>query len=155
LDQGSKLLVRMWMLPGDVIRLFDGDLIWLVFVLNPGLAFGIRLLPPVVLTGIALLAALGLGVYLYLHPLLPLRQGMPLTLIMGGALGNMIDRLAIGQVVDFLSVDMPDFIMIRWPAFNVADSAVSVGVVFLVILSLFSRQRWGELKPEGTESVDE
>ena len=141
LDQLSKLLVRTLLVPGGIVRLFDSDLVWLVYVLNPGLAFGIRLLPPIVLTLVALVASMGLGIYLYSRPFIPVRLGLPLALIMGGAVGNMIDRLFIGQVVDFLSVDMPDFIMLRWPAFNVADSAVSVGVVSLVVFSIFSRQR--------------
>jgi len=56
---------------------------------------------------------------------------------MGGAIGNTIDRLLYGYVIDFIDVDLPDWLMERWPVFNVADSAVSVGVTLLLIVMLF------------------
>lgn len=56
-----------------------------------------------------------------------------LALVLGGAIGNLYDRLTLGYVVDFLSFHINDLI---WPAFNVADSAISVGVVFLLINNL-------------------
>ncbi len=63
---------------------------------------------------------------------------LALTLVLAGALGNLIDRVAYGHVIDFL-----DFYVGRWhwPAFNVADSAISVGAVLLVAHSLFAPRR--------------
>ena len=52
-------------------------------------------------------------------------------------MGNLIDRFFWGKVVDFIDVDFPDFIMSRWPVFNAADSAVTVGMCLLVIYILF------------------
>jgi len=141
LDQFSKFIVRYYLPRDEIIRLFDGDLIWLVFITNPGLAFGIRIIHPVILTVIAFIAAAGLGIFLFRTSSVPYRQGIPFALVMGGAIGNMIDRLIIGEVVDFISVDMPDFIMSRWPVFNVADSAVSIGVACLIFFALFIRDR--------------
>jgi signal peptidase II len=64
--------------------------------------------------------------------------GLGLALVLGGAIGNLIDRLAYGHVVDFLLVYYDDF---YWPAFNVADSAISVGVTFIIIDSLFLERK--------------
>jgi len=56
--------------------------------------------------------------------------GVPLTLVLGGALGNLVDRISSGRVVDFIDVYYRHW---HWPTFNVADSAISVGVVLLLI----------------------
>jgi signal peptidase II len=64
------------------------------------------------------------------------RLAIALALILGGALGNLIDRLLLGHVVDFLDVYYADW---HWPAFNIADSAISAGAVLMVIDSLFGR----------------
>ena len=141
LDQLTKLLVLNYMPHDEIIRLFNGDLIWLVFVQNPGIAFGIRIIPPIVLAVISFVAATALGIYIYRNPLLPYKYGLPFAFIMGGAIGNLIDRIIFGKVTDFISVDFPDFIMHRWPVFNVADSAVSIGAVCLVLATFFTRDQ--------------
>jgi len=63
------------------------------------------------------------------------------TLIIAGACGNILDRFIWGAVVDFIDIDIPDinlpfYHLSRWPAFNIADSAISVGIVILLIYSL-------------------
>jgi signal peptidase II len=55
---------------------------------------------------------------------------MGLTLILGGAIGNLVDRLFLGYVVDFLSLHIDD--IFYWPAFNIADSAITLGVILLI-----------------------
>jgi signal peptidase II len=55
---------------------------------------------------------------------------MGLTLVLGGAIGNLVDRLFLGYVVDFVSLHIDD--VFYWPAFNVADSAISLGVILLI-----------------------
>ena len=55
---------------------------------------------------------------------------MGLTLVLGGAIGNLVDRLFLGYVVDFVSLHIDD--VFYWPAFNVADSAISLGVIILI-----------------------
>ncbi len=135
LDQFTKYLATIYLQGEGILRVMDSDLIWLVFVQNPGTAFGMRFLPPTVLLIISVVASIGLASYLFRNSLLTIQIGVPLSMILGGAIGNMTDRVLNGRVVDFLSVDFPDFIMSRWPTFNVADSAISVGVVILFILS--------------------
>ena len=117
----------------------------LVYVLNPGAAFGFlaeasETFRYVFFTGITVLAA-GLIVY-YLVKSGPrnLMLVTSLTLIFGGAVGNLFDRLRFGAVVDFL-----DFYVrgAHWPAFNVADSAITIGAILMIwemILNRKSRQ---------------
>ena len=62
------------------------------------------------------------------------RNAAPLALIIGGAIGNVIDRLRLGYVIDFIDVYYGQW---HWPAFNIADSAISVGAVGLILISLF------------------
>lgn len=61
-----------------------------------------------------------------------------LSLVLGGALGNVIDRLRFGAVVDFLDFHLAGW---HWPAFNVADTAISVGVILLLLQQLFAHER--------------
>ena len=75
-----------------------------------------------------------LGVWLYRTD--RLRPALSLGLIIGGALGNLVDRLRFGAVADFL--DFHAF-GVHWPAFNIADSAITVGAVVLILDSLFDR----------------
>jgi signal peptidase II len=62
---------------------------------------------------------------------------VPLSLILGGAIGNLIDRLYLGHVIDYIQVWLGSY---PWPAFNVADAAISVGVVLLVVTSFIGKQ---------------
>ena len=66
------------------------------------------------------------------------RSAMPLALVIGGAIGNLIDRLRIGHVTDFIQVYYQQW---TFPAFNIADSAISVGAVLLVWFGLFARHK--------------
>ena len=75
-----------------------------------------------------------------------------LALVLGGALGNLWDRLTLGYVVDFLDVyyhDAATYKTMHWPAFNIADSAISIGAVMLIIDAFFSSNR--EDKEEKTK----
>jgi signal peptidase II len=64
------------------------------------------------------------------------RSALPLALVIGGAIGNLIDRLRIGHVTDFIQVYHGEWV---FPSFNVADSAISVGATLLIVFSLFGR----------------
>ena len=66
---------------------------------------------------------------------------LALSLVIGGAVGNLIDRLWLGHVVDFIQLYYKSF---YWPAFNIADSAITVGAVLLVWDSLFAHKRQSE-----------
>jgi signal peptidase II len=87
--------------------------------------------------GLVLLTAVALAVIAYVFGRDPERRGMWVAagLLAGGALGNLIDRLRLGRVTDFIEVYHQQW---SWPAFNVADSAISVGATLLVLFGLFA-----------------
>jgi len=85
-------------------------------------------------TGLASVVTLVLIVWLLRLPANEKLTGAALGLIIGGAIGNLVDRINLGYVVDFLDVYYRDWL---WPAFNLADSAITCGVVLLLIDGLF------------------
>lgn len=134
LDQWSKGWVLASLAPGDVrsyTRFFD-----LVLAFNRGAAFSLLADQPGWQHGFFVTLALAVsGVIVWLlarhrHETL-FCSG--LGLILGGAVGNLIDRLQIGAVVDFLSFHAGDW---YWPAFNVADSAITLGAVLIMVDNL-------------------
>ncbi len=94
--------------------------------------------------------AAGLSILIVVWMLrLPVRariQGVALALILGGALGNLIDRLRFGYVVDFIDVYVDDW---HWPAFNIADAAITVGAVVLIVLGFFQGPDEGSADGQG------
>ncbi len=138
LDQVTKFLVRANFELGESISLI-GDLLRLTYVQNPGVAFGLELMPPKVLLLFGSLATLAL-IY-YLIRLIREHDSLrwPVFLFLCGAIGNSIDRALLGSVTDFVDSDFPDFIMHRWPVFNVADSCVTIGIAILLWQTLFVR----------------
>jgi signal peptidase II len=78
-----------------------------------------------------------LGVWLSRVSRADWRTALPLALVIGGALGNLIDRVRVGRVTDFIEVYHQQW---SWPAFNVADSAISVGAVLLILFGVGGRK---------------
>jgi signal peptidase II len=121
-DQLTKAIVRSNLHVGekrDVVAFLD-----LVRVNNDGIAFGALGGGQVIVVVIVAAALVGLVVYFVLTAGRPL-VWLPTGLLLGGALGNVLDRVRLGAVTDFLKVP-------HWPAFNVADMAITAGVVVLV-----------------------
>jgi signal peptidase II len=87
-------------------------------------------------SGIALMMSLGIIIYIIKNPDSPILVLVALSLILGGAVGNLIDRIQFKYVVDFISWHINQY---YWPTFNIADSAVCVGVVLLFLT--FKRDR--------------
>jgi len=126
-----------------------GDLVRLTFIENPGMAFGIDIGGKMFLTVFSVVASIGIFIYLYKIRGESVVIRLALAMILGGAIGNLIDRvfygvifgegpLFYGKVVDFIDVDFfnIDFLGIhlsRWPVFNLADASVSLGVVLLLV----------------------
>ncbi|MFC2150317.1 signal peptidase II [Calditrichota bacterium] len=141
LDQFTKMLARQHLSDNGLIKVFGNDLVWLLYTENPGSAFGLTLLSPFILASISVIACIALSIYLFRRPSFDLRYNVTISMILGGAAGNMIDRVVIGRVTDFVSVDFPDFIFYRFPTFNVADSAISVGVVIFFVSTFIQDYR--------------
>jgi len=133
IDQLTKSLIVSTIGPGrseSRVEVVDG---WLAleYAQNRGAAFGVfsGLVPILAAASFAILTGLLLLYLRQTGP--PLWQTVAIGLISGGALGNLIDRVRLGHVVDFLSVG-------PWPNFNIADSAITVGVLVLI---------WGLTRP--------
>lgn len=141
LDQATKFLALARLSPGLPVPLVEG-LLALTLVMNPGLAFGIFAATPpgwrwlVALLSICALSALA-SLSARLLPAGGWLASLSLGLIFGGAVGNLVDRGRFGAVVDFIDFHWQGY---HWPAFNVADSAISVGVGLLATQLLFSRK---------------
>ncbi len=134
LDQVSKLVALDRLLPGTPVSVVDG-LVALTLVMNPGLAFGLLAGVPAGWRWIVALLSLVALVVLVRVAVRVLPAGSWLDhgtvgLIFGGAVGNLIDRARFGAVVDFVDVYYRGW---HWPAFNVADSAITVGVALLAL----------------------
>ena len=140
LDQLTKLIALSRLTPGVPVAVIEGFAA-LTLVMNPGLAFGLLAGIPAGwrwIVGLLSLVALVvlLRVALRILPSGGWREQSAIGLIFGGAVGNLIDRTRFGAVVDFVDVYYRDW---HWPAFNVADSAISIGVAFLALVVLFDR----------------
>jgi len=148
LDQFTKALVASAIPVGTVAWAWGNDFFWLVHQRNTGVAFSLgNGLPEVVRKGLFILvplAVLGfLAVYSWRDKTLTLLQRWGLGLILGGGLGNIIDRVFRPDgVVDFLSFRLYGFLgMERFATFNVADSAVTVGGACIVLSLIFGRRK--------------
>jgi signal peptidase II len=138
-DQGTKMLVERSIPQHGVIPVLPGCLN-LTHIRNAGAAFGLFSDSPaawktalLTVVSVALLATVVSIVWRSRH--LHWESGVGLALILGGALSNLLDRIRIGRVVDFVDVYFRSY---HWPAFNLADSAIVVGAGFLVLHYLFS-----------------
>lgn len=141
LDQLTKMLVAANLQLHDSIPLINGFLN-LVYVRNPGAAFGFlakasALFRSVFFISVTVAAMLLILYYLKHTGAAEKGQVAALSLIFAGAAGNLIDRINYGEVIDFIDVYVS---VHHWPAFNVADSAISVGAV-LLLLSLLIRPK--------------
>ena len=109
----------------------------LTLIYNPGVTFGLGGgLGPVVISGLAI--AISMALVIWLRRVDSLLLAVAIGGVIGGAIGNVIDRLRFGAVVDFLDVYIPGSTLPHWPAFNVADSAIVVGVGLIVIDGLIA-----------------
>ncbi len=117
-----------------------GDYLRLTFIYNPGAAFGIHLGPysRAIFLVLSVVALVALGAMYWYTPVADRVRLTSISLICAGAVGNLVDRIRSHRgVVDFLDVGIGD---LRWPVFNVADIAVTVGAVFLA-LSLWREEQ--------------
>lgn len=162
-DQITKLFVKGISIPALGIHVEGyrygssmeilGDFVRLTYIENPGMAFGIDIGGKLFFSLFSVLASIGILVYLVKARSEPFGFRLALAMILGGAVGNLIDRvfygvifqeapLFYGRVVDFIDVDFFNvslfgYHLSRWPVFNIADASVSVGVVVM----LFTHRR--------------
>ena len=134
IDQISKILLAGLLADGRTIEVIPG-LLQLHLVLNTGAAFSLFRGSVGALAFLSLAVSLGLLVWLSRRRSLPLWQGLAFAFLLGGTIGNGIDRWRLGHVIDYLAL-----VPFRFPVFNPADVAINLAVIcFLVDLSISGR----------------
>jgi signal peptidase II len=124
-DQASKAAVRGSIVPGETRSVLPG--VQFVNTRNRGIAFGFLPGSHWAITALIALALLVLLVYFARHSTRPLIW-LPTGMLIGGALGNVLDRIRAGSVTDFVKLPL------GWPPFNLADAAITIGVLLLVLV---------------------
>ena len=144
LDQLTKRAVQQNLALGEALLVFPPwEFVRIVHWVNTGAAFGMFQGGNAVLIGLTVAITLAILIYYQTLPEDHLFQRICLALIVGGSIGNLIDRLTLGYVVDFVAVG-------RFPVFNLADSCVTVSV-FLLLISTIIEER----KAQSTENPSE
>jgi signal peptidase II len=123
-DQLTKSIIVVLLGDGQPPLVIIPGVLELIFRLNTGMAFSLLVNFPQLLTIIATIASFGLALFIWRLRTTALLPCLALALLLGGAVGNLIDRLRIGAVIDFVY-----FVPINFPAFNVADSSLTFGVI--------------------------
>jgi len=141
LDQLSKYAVWHYMPFG--VRPVWGDLFILTHVQNTAAAFSLSVGSPlfnrIFFTTVSII--LIFIVFWFIKKADNVWERFSFALILGGAMGNTLDRIILGSVTDFLDFDFPDVIMERWPIFNLADSSIVCAVIILLVYTLFFANR--------------
>ncbi|MDI9408769.1 MAG: signal peptidase II [Candidatus Pacebacteria bacterium] len=134
-DQVSKAMVRDFFSGRDPVLEY-GSYFMLVSAWNTGVSFSLFAesgrAGAIFFTVLALVVSIGLLVWLFLQPLLS--RSIAVGLVAGGAIGNGLDRLRFGAVYDFLYFHIGSW---GWPAFNLADSTIVIGVGIIILFDLF------------------
>lgn len=139
-DQFTKVYVMQAMRLHESIPVIP-NFFSITYIRNPGAAFGFLSSSSgsfrFVFFGLTSIFAMGLlGTILVRMPKHDWMGQLSVAAILGGAIGNLLDRLRYGEVIDFLDFYVSGY---HWPAFNVADSAITVGVVFLILHFAFDK----------------
>jgi len=144
LDQITKYYINSYMSVGDSFPVIQG-LFNITHVRNPGAAFGIFSKSPEIFRTVFLIAVTSAAMVLILYYIRMNRErgillNLAMSMIFGGAIGNLIDRIRFGEVIDFLDFYIGSH---HWPAYNVADSAISTGAVLLLIAMIWKKGEKG------------
>ncbi|MDE3133469.1 MAG: signal peptidase II [Acidobacteriota bacterium] len=124
LDQLTKHTLGTWIRPGQVRHVLPG--LTLVYERNRGVAFSFLAGTGALVYVITALVLIALVTFLLRRPQRRLLW-LPTGMLVGGAIGNLIDRIAGGSVIDFIKLP-------HWPAFNIADTCITFGVIILVLV---------------------
>ncbi len=141
IDQISKLYIYNTMEVGEYYTVID-DLFYIKFHLNDGAAWGIFSGNLMFLTAITVVVIVAIGYYLYKNPSLDKLTSYGLVLYLAGAIGNFIDRVRLGAVIDFFDFTIP-IIDYDFPIFNVADMLLVCGFI-LIFFAIIKERNNGE-----------
>jgi signal peptidase II len=142
LDQFTKFLILRSLSLNESVLLFP-DLLYLTHTQNAGTAFGLMANMELFVRipfFVAITALAGFIIYLYQHFIPPERHvtRVALGLVWGGALGNFVDRMLYGKVIDFIDMRYRGF---QWYQFNLADTCITIGLLYLLIEFLWASRR--------------
>jgi signal peptidase II len=161
LDQVTKFLVKSSMHLNESIPIISNYL-RLTYIENTGMAFGIQFGENIFFTIFAIIASIMIFVYLLKMKGEHWIARLAVAIILGGAIGNLTDRIIRGGVVDFIDceffdihipafkllfINFPGYGLDRWPVYNIADAAVTVGMVLLLIFVLWYDKKEDEISP--------
>ena len=144
LDQLSKQWINANIPPGG--SLLEMGPLTIVNIQNTGSAFGFFPNQAFLLSVVAIAGLIVVLMFFRYFSELGFLGGIALSLIFAGALGNLIDRLRVGHITDFIYVRLWGNFF--WPAFNVADSAITVGAISLAIIALVKMRKKDESRPK-------
>ncbi|OQX70616.1 MAG: signal peptidase II [Candidatus Cloacimonas sp. 4484_275] len=144
LDQVSKYIVRNIIDFGstNIIKITE-NFFWLTHVQNTGAAFSLSF-GNIIINKIFFIIFTVVAVVLIVLVSRKSKsqvEKFAFALILGGAIGNLIDRIVLGSVTDFIWWDFPDFVMQRWPVFNIADSSIVIALTILIVYTLFFNKK--------------
>ncbi len=166
LDQVSKYIIKTSMYLGESFPVW-GNFFRITYVENPGMAFGFRFSNSTLFMVLSIVAGILVLYYLYRIRNESWILQLALSWITAGAIGNLLDRFIYGRVVDFLDFEFwdisvssfdvlgfhfPGYAMTRWPVFNVADMAVSGGMIILIAYILFVGDPIKQVPKKSTET---
>lgn len=167
IDQISKLIIRVTFLPGESKQVL-GEFLRFCFVYNQGGAFGVKLGNYLFYTILAVSAAILVTIYFFKSNIQHRIDRIFLALVIGGAIGNLIDRLFFSKVIDFIDVDFIDIIippfsflffnfkgfeLYRWFTFNIADAAVTAGLLGLILHIVIKGKPEGKTPSEKSAEI--
>jgi signal peptidase II len=140
LDQLSKQWINANIAPGGALP--EMGPLTIINIQNTGSAFGLFPNQAFLLSVVAIAGLLVVLMFFRYFSELGFLGGIALSLIFAGALGNLIDRLRVGQITDFIYVHLWGSYF--WPAFNVADSAITVGAISLAVIAVVKMRKKDE-----------
>lgn len=137
LDQLTKYIISRTMYLGQSIKVIN-PFFSITYIKNPNAAFGISVGPPILIMILTSVATILLTVYFFRLREKGLLIYLGLAMIIGGAIGNLIDRLRMRQVIDFIEIGVRKF---KWPVFNIADSFVTIGIIAILWVWIFVKNK--------------
>ena len=142
IDQLTKWLVHHYMELYQSIPVIH-NFFYLTYVTNDGMAFGLSLPGgQVTLTILSIIMTFVLGYFFWLERNSHLIMKLSLSLIISGALGNLIDRILAGKVIDFIHIKIGSYW--EWYIFNIADTSVSIGMILFIFHSFYLQEKIAE-----------
>jgi signal peptidase II len=154
-DQWTKQWAQTSLKPVVLIEVIPGFFRF-TYATNRGVAFSLfadsELNVPIIFASISIIAAIVVLFYLARTPADRARMKTALSLLLAGIIGNLIDRLRFGEVVDFLDFHLGE--SFTWPTFNIADAAICIGAILLA-LEMLREERAAKLKSPVTTPVHE